>query len=391
MYKRVLIANRADCAARLIDGVHALGIEAVLAVGTNDRLSLPESKADEIIVTGADRDAFVHAENLIEAAHQRHCEALLPGWGFLSETAIFAQQCRLSGIHFVGPKTSQLALFGDKLETLKKLAPPLGLPQHYLCCDDPQFTDKLAQASQQNWVLKNRMGGGGKGIYLCGSAANLVQQLHDLTQTNSLNAYYAEPLVSGRHIEFQIFGDGSGKARVLGVRDCSDQKRCQKQREFHVAFNSEAWIRPFVARIEAAFASLGYKSWGTLETIVAADGQIHLLEVNPRLQVEHGVTEMATGIDLVRAALMLECGHSLDEALFTSEPIDTEHVEVEENRYFAERPGPAPLPVFDGYDWPHSPYDSDQDVRIETGYMPNEVVTGAFDGMIARIIRRRWI
>ena len=388
MYRRVLIANRADCAVRLIRGVHSVGGEAILASAMGDTLSIPRREADEVVITGTGRDAFEEGENLIEAALERGCEAILPGWGFLSESAAFAQQCRMRGIHFVGPTSGQLALFGDKLMTLKVLCGRLGLPETYISCGDASFRETLLSREGAAWALKRRDGGGGKGVYLCDSKDEVLHKLEALRQSERADAYFVEPRVSGRHIEFQLFGDGRGRVRVLGIRDCSEQVRCQKQREFHVAFDAESWLMPFVSKIEAVFSSLCYKSWGTLETLVDAENGVHLLEVNPRLQVEHGVTEMATGVDLVRAGLLLECGNAFEDALKTCAPIDANRVCVEERRYYASEPGPAPLPIFEGFEWPHSPYGDDPNIRIETGYQPGELVSGVFDGMVARIIRR---
>ncbi len=387
MYKKIFIANRADCAVRLIRGVHACGAQAVLAVARAERLRLVESEADEVVVTGAGRDAFMDAQNLIAAAKQRHCEALLPGWGFLSEEAAFAQQCRCAGIHFIGPSTTSLALFGDKLETRRQLSERLALVNDAVSCADPEFLSRVRAGGDRAWALKRRSGGGGKGVFLCENTATMLETLAAQVKTSRADAFFVEPFVRGRHIEFQVFGDGRGESRVLGVRDCSAQERCQKVMERHVPLGAESWLRPFAERVARVFGELGYLSWGTLETLVAADGSIHLLEVNPRLQVEHGVTEMATGVDLVRAALEIACGESLTRALRADQAVDSEAVDVVENRYYAKTTGLVDLPVFDGYAWPHTPFDDDPNYRLETGYLPGDIVTGIFDGMIARVIR----
>lgn len=387
MYQKILIANRADCAMRLIRGVHELGASAVVAMAMDDPLALVRNAADEVVITGASRDAFLHPTNLIEAARQHHCEAILPGWGFLSEDPYFAQQCRLAGIHYIGPSTPHLFVFGDKYETLRLLSQPLGLEHRAIRCDDEAFEDRLRSEDIEAWVLKRRTGGGGKGVFPCNSKDELLDIRARLICTEPASQFYIEPRIVGRHIEFQLFGDAFGNVKVLGIRDCSAQNHCQKWLERHVMVHAEAWLMPFVKKVERVFSELHYRSWGTLETLVDDKGNIHLLEVNPRLQVEHGVTEMATGVDLVRMAVELECyGHCGDLISVTENVADP--VDVAEFRLFAKATGPAVMPEFDGAEWPNHPFMADPNYRLETGYMPGERVTGVYDGLIARFIVR---
>lgn len=387
MYQTIFIANRADCAMRLIEGVHAAGARAVVAMAADDPLERVRQAADVVVTTGASREAFLRATNLIEAAKRHHCEAILPGWGFLSEDPIFAQQCRLAGIHYIGPSSAHLHILGDKYETLQRLCAPLGLNNHALLCSLPDFEQRLMAHPKNAWVLKRRTGGGGKGVFLCESRAMLLKTLAGLVRSERLDAFYAEPWIVGRHIEFQIFGDGRGCVKVLGIRDCTPQRRCQKWLERHVPIDAEPWLEPFVTNIERLFAAFKYRSWGTLETLVDEAGEVHLLEVNPRLQVEHGVTEMATGLDLVRMALEVECYGTCD-VLKTWVGDTDPKLDVLEFRLFAEAPGPVALPRFEGYVWPHHPFETDPDYRLETGYMPGDVVSGVFDGLVARFIVR---
>ena len=385
MYQRILITNRADCAMRLIQGAHAMGAEAVLAVAMEDALPRVRQAADALVTTGASRDAFLHRENLIEAAKQHHCEAILPGWGFLSEDPWFAQQCRLAGIHYIGPSASHLAIFGDKYETLTRLCPALDLENHAILCSEPDFERHFMAQPGALWALKRRTGGGGKGVFLCDSKEAVFKTLSGLLKSERADQFYVEPRIRGRHIEFQLFGDGRGRVRVLGIRDCTPQIRCQKWLERHVPRDAELWLAPFVEKIERIFSAWQYKSWGTLETLVDEGGHVHLLEVNPRLQVEHGVTEMATGLDLVRMAIELECSGAC-EAL-NRPPVEL-YADAMEYRLFAFQPGPVTLPEFEGFAWPHHPFEQDPDYRLETGYMPGDTMTGVFDGLLARFIVR---
>ena len=385
MYQKILIANRADCAMRLIKGVHDVGAKAVLAIALEDVLPRVREAADALVTTGASRDAFLHRENLIEAAKQHHCEAILPGWGFLSEDPWFAQQCRLAGIHYIGPSSSHLVIFGDKFETLTRLCPALELENRALLCSSPEFEHRLLALSGEAWVIKRRTGGGGKGVFLCDSKDMVFKTLAGLLQSERADQFYVEPRIWGRHIEFQIFGDGRGRARVLGIRDCTPQIRCQKWLERHIPMDAEPWLAPFAAKIERIFSAWQYKSWGTLETLVDEGGHVHLLEVNPRLQVEHGVTEMATGLDLVRMAIELEYSGTCEALNHLSA---APYPDAMEYRLFASQPGPVTLPVFEGYAWPHHPFERDPDYRLETGYMPGDTMTGVFDGLLARFIVR---
>lgn len=387
MYQKILIANRADCAMRLIRGVHELGASAVVAMAMDDPLTLVRGAADEVAMTGASRDAFLNPTNLIEAARQHHCEAILPGWGFLSEDPYFAQQCRLAGIHYIGPSTPHLYVFGDKYETLRLLSQPLGLEHRAIRCDDGDFETRLRTEPMDAWVLKRRTGGGGKGVFPCRNKDSLLDTRARLICTEPASQFYVEPLIVGRHIEFQLFGDGAGCVKVLGIRDCSAQKHCQKWLERHVPFQAEAWLLPFVKKVERVFSELHYRSWGTLETLVDDNGNIHLLEVNPRLQVEHGVTEMATGVDLVHMAVKLACYGQCDELNRMANDVP-KPVDVVEYRLFANATGPAVMPAFEGAEWPDHPFMADPDYRLETGYMPGERVTGVYDGLIARFIVR---
>ncbi|MCL2325281.1 MAG: ATP-grasp domain-containing protein [Proteobacteria bacterium] len=376
MYRRILVANRGDCAVRLISACHALGAEAVLIAASDDRLTAPAALADVVVTTGMSRTAYTHQDNILAAMVQTRCEAILPGWGFLSEDPIFAQRCRLMGRHFVGPKTPHLALFGDKLATLRHLCPVLGLPLQALSCDDHHFWD-LVSALPFPLMLKKRTGGGGKAVHLCHNTDALRQHL----KSRLAHDYFVEPaILHARHIEFQILGDGRGQAVILGARDCTPQVHAQKWLERHVALDTSPQIDALAKRIAAHFAQMAYEGLATLECLVQ-DNNFFLLEVNPRLQVEHGVTEMARGIDLVQASLSVACGQVLPTCASASAEVD-----VVEFRLFARSPGCLERIGFGGCPWPDHPHAHDPCYRLETGYTQGERISGVYDGLIARFI-----
>jgi len=375
MYRHILVANRGDCAVRLISACHDLGAEAVLITASDDRLAAPAALADLVITTGMSRTAYTHQDNILAAMVQTRCEALLPGWGFLSEDPIFAQRCRLMGRHFVGPKTPHLALFGDKWATLRHLCPPLGLPLQALPCDAKNFWD-MASAMTFPLMLKKRTGGGGKAVHLCPNTGVLRRHL----KSKPVHDYFVEPaILQARHIEFQILGDGKGRVIILGARDCTPQVHAQKWLERHIALDSSPQITSLADKIAAHFAQMAYEGLATVECLERG-GSFYLLEVNPRLQVEHGVTEMARGIDLVQASIAIACGHAL--------PIcpPSPEVDVVEFRLFARSPGCLERMGFDGFLWPDHPHAHDPSYRLETGYAQGERISGVYDGLIARFI-----
>lgn len=382
MYKTVLIANRADCAARLIQACQKLHIRTVLIAARDECAVLPLRAADEVIDTGFSRDAYTDADNILQAARQSNAEAILPGWGFLSEEMSFARRARLMGLHFIGPSDAQLQNFGDKKKTLDLLLPLLGLNQAALLLDDAFSWEKLSPISPP-WMVKGRFGGGGKQVEKINDINALKERIRVIRQQNNGAYFFIEHAEeSARHIEFQIFGDGKGVVHLLGARDCTAQCHCQKWLEFSVDWRAQASLCAFAHKVEQALGEVKYSGWGTVECLWnEARDDIRLLEINPRLQVEHGVTEMSSSIDLVEAALVH--GSSGCDP-FSSFSGCGECFSVE-FRLFARGTGKLSI-GFDGCEWPHHPFEADAAYRLETGYADGSEISGVYDGMIARFL-----
>jgi acetyl-CoA carboxylase biotin carboxylase subunit len=315
--RSVLVANRGEIAARVIRTCRRLGLRTVLAASDADRVSLPASLADRVVCIGPSRpvDSYLRAGTLVQAALSTGCDAVHPGYGFLSERVDFARLCERNGLVFVGPTAAQIEAVGDKLRA-RAAAEAAGVP-----VVPGGEVHELAQARElaarigAPLLVKAVGGGGGRGMKRIEQLEELPVML-DMASAEAGAAFgdarvYLERYVKrGRHVEVQLLGDGRGNAIHLGERDCSVQRRYQKlveetpapalpdalRRELH-----EAALR--IAR------SLSYRGAGTAEFLVDADsGEFYFLEMNARIQVEHPVTEMVSGIDIVEAQLAIAAG-----------------------------------------------------------------------------------
>ncbi len=385
MYQRILITNRSDCAFRLIRACHAENIQAFVIAARDDHNEVLEKLADNIIYTGMSREAYTSQEDILEAAHHFGCEAILPGWGFLSEDFSFARRTRLMGIDFIGPTSKQIQIFGDKFKTIQFFSDALDTPPQAFECRHPDAFERITQSISAPFMLKNRFGGGGKNISRTESADELQKRFESLSKQNLLNEYFVEPaIVNGRHIEIQYFGDGNGSVELLGSRDCTAQVSHQKWLEYSFDLSRAPMLQSQAQRAASKLSEIHYQGWGTLEFIIDASGNAHLLELNPRLQVEHGVTEMTSGIDLVRTAIRLShSGKYLPCALFGSASPLPDAIEF---RLFARSTGKIESIGFEGYAWPDHPFSDDPHFRIESSYRKGDEITGVYDGLIARFI-----
>ncbi len=318
MFKKILIANRGEIACRVIRTARKLGIPSVAIYSEADVESLHVRLADEAICVGPApaADSYLSADKVLAAARQAGADAIHPGYGFMSENAGFAEACAAAGVSFIGPTPQQMRDFGLK-HTARELAQqaevPL-LPGTGLLAD---AADALAAADRIGYpvMLKSTAGGGGIGMRLCRSARELEAAYASvlfLSQNNFKNSgIYLEKFVErARHVEVQIFGDGKGKVVSLGERDCSVQRRNQKVIEETPAPGlSDATRAALAATAVRLGESIGYLSAGTVEYVFDADtGDFYFLEVNTRLQVEHGVTEAVFGVDLVEWMILAACG-----------------------------------------------------------------------------------
>ena len=327
MFKKVLIANRGAIACRIMRTLRRLDIESVAVYTDADAHSRHVLEADEAycIGSGIAAESYLRSDKILEIARQSGSQAIHPGYGFLSENADFAEQCIAQGTHFIGPTPQQMRIFGLKhtarnlaIQNQVPLLPGTGLLDN--------LDDALHAAAHTGYpvMLKSTAGGGGIGMRLCWNKNELIdayESVQYLAQNNFKHGgIYLEKFVeNARHIEVQIFGDGKGEVIALGERDCSIQRRNQKVIEETPAPNLPAQLRQtlleFAIRLGKA---INYQSAGTVEYILdSASGEFYFLEVNTRLQVEHGVTEEVTGIDLVewmvqQAARALPSLHSFE-------------------------------------------------------------------------------
>ena len=336
MFEKVLIANRGAIACRIIRTLRRMNVKSVTVYTVADALSRHALEADEAycIGSGPAAESYLRPEKILEAAQCSGAQAIHPGYGFLSEKADFAEQCSAHGIYFIGPSPRQMRDFGLK-HTARELASqndlPL-LPGTGLLTD---VEDAFRQAAHIGYpvMLKSTAGGGGIGMRLCWNRDELsgaYESVKYLARNNFSDAglFLEKYIANARHIEVQIFGDGEGGVLALGERDCSMQRRNQKVIEETPAPNLPSSVRE--ALLDAAVRlgkSVNYQSAGTVEFILdTSTGEFYFLEVNTRLQVEHGVTEEVTGIDLVEWMIRQAAGDLPPLRSFKIEPrgrIDT--------------------------------------------------------------------
>lgn len=318
---KLLVANRGEIAVRVIRTALELGIPTVAVYSTADANSLAVEMADEAVCIGppAARDSYLDVRNVIGAAEVTGCDAVHPGYGFLSENPDFATECANNGIRFVGPAPEVMARMGDKIRA-KEAATQAGLP--VLGGSEGGVRDVAAarvaaDAAGFPILLKASAGGGGRGMRRVDSADELERAFENASQ-EALAAFgdgslYVEKLLEGaRHVEVQVLADGMGGVLICGDRECSIQRRHQKVVEEGSAPNlPDATRERMHAAAEEACRAWDYKSAGTLEFLVDKHGEFYFLELNARLQVEHPVTELVSGLDIVAEQLRVADGQLL--------------------------------------------------------------------------------
>ncbi|PIA72116.1 urea carboxylase [Pseudomonas sediminis] len=388
MFATVLIANRGEIAVRAIRTLKRLGVKSVAVYSDADRNAQHVRDADIAIALGGDKpaDSYLRIDKILAAAQETGAQAIYPGYGFLSESAEFADACEAAGIAFVGPTGEQIREFGLKhrarelaAQAQVPMAPGTGLLQ--------SLDEALSAADSIGYpvMLKTTAGGGGIGLTRCSDAAALASAYESVKRMGeqffSDAGVFLERFVDqARHVEVQIFGDGQGRVAALGERDCSLQRRNQKVVEETPAPNLPQATRE---RLHAAAVQLGesvkYRSAGTVEFIYdAARDDFYFLEVNTRLQVEHPVTEMVTGLDLIECMLRVAAGDALDWPALDRAPQGAA-IEV---RIYAEDPlknfQPSPGVLTDV----HFP----DDVRVDGWVSTGSEVSAFYDPMIAKLI-----
>lgn len=322
MFKKILIANRGDIAVRIIRAARELKIPTVAVYSQADAESLPVRLADEAVCIGPanPKGSYLNAPNILSAAVITGCDAVHPGIGFLSETASFAEMCAALGLKFIGPPVRSIELMGDKIQaraTMEKAGVPI-VPGTNTPLRDPVEAAKVAAKIGFPVMIKAAGGGGGRGIRVVQNeqefpAVLKTAQLEAESSFGNADVYIEKYIDTFRHIEVQILADEHGTVLHLGERDCSLQtQRYQKMVEEAPAPNLPTAVRNRIcdAAVKAARAA-GYANAGTIEFIVTPEGKFYFMEMNTRLQIEHPVTEMVTGIDLVKMQIRIAAGERL--------------------------------------------------------------------------------
>ncbi|GAB1578332.1 acetyl/propionyl/methylcrotonyl-CoA carboxylase subunit alpha [Bordetella petrii] len=388
MFHKVIVANRGAIASRLIRALREMGIRSVAVYSEADAGAPYLEQADEAHLIGPAmaRDSYLNQHAFIELVKRTGADALHPGYGFLAENAEFARRIQAAGATFIGPSADWIDAMGHKTRA-RELAATHGLP---VGKGSPILSGDAAQMRQYAdevgypVLIKPAAGGGGIGMLVAhdaGELAAMVEKASTLAMRGFSNAevYLEHYLQRPRHIEFQLLGDRNGRVRHLFDRDCSLQRRHQKIiEEARAPAVGRGGIDALARRLADTFSRLGYDNIGTVETLMSQAGQFHFLEMNTRLQVEHGVTEAITGVDLVRAQVESAAGMPLERIL----PVDLHarghaieaRVYAEDSRRFL--PSPGVLKV----------YRPPQGIRVETGYAEGQQVTAHYDPMLAKLI-----
>lgn len=322
-FKKILIANRGEIAIRIIRACHELGIRTVSIYSNEDKLALFRSKSDESYLIGANKgpvEAYLDIEEIIDLAMKKGVDAIHPGYGFLSENPEFAKKCIESGIEFIGPTADMMDKLGDKIKS-KLIAHSIGVPT-IPGVEKPIESDnealELADACGYPIMLKAAAGGGGRGMRIVRSEADLLQEFHsaknEAKKAFGIDDIFIEKyLEHPKHIEVQILGDNYGNIVHLYDRDCSIQRRHQKVIEFTPALVLTEEQRQAICSDAIRIAkSVNYRSAGTVEFLLDSKGDHYFIEMNPRIQVEHTVTEMVTGIDIVQSQILIAEGYKLN-------------------------------------------------------------------------------
>jgi acetyl-CoA carboxylase biotin carboxylase subunit len=386
--EKVLIANRGEIALRIHRACHEMGIRTVAVHSTADADAMHVRLADEAICIGPPpaTDSYLNIPNIISAAELTHADAVHPGYGFLSENARFAEIVESHGIVWIGPKPEHIRVMGDKIEA-KRTAAKLGLPL-VPGSDGPVETVEEARAiaAQTGYplIVKAASGGGGRGMKVVHSEDQLEALMMQAGSEakaafGDATVYIEKYLGDPRHIEFQVFGDGNGHAVHLGERDCSLQRRHQKVLEEAPSPVITAEQRERMGGIVSrAMSDMGYRGAGTIEFLYE-NGEFYFIEMNTRLQVEHPVTEMITGLDLVREQIRVAAGEGLscrqEDIHLRGHAIEC-RINAEDPKTFAPSPGTVKAYVAPG----------GMHVRVDSGLYGGYRVPPYYDSMIAKLI-----
>jgi acetyl-CoA carboxylase, biotin carboxylase subunit len=390
MFRKVLIANRGEIALRVICACKEMGIRTVAVYSEADRHSLHVRFADEAICIGPPRSAesYLNVPAVISAAEIADVDAIHPGYGLLSENANFAEVCRASNIKFIGPPPEVTRLMGEKekaRQAMKRAKVPI-LPGSDGVINSEDEALAWAKTIGYPVILKASAGGGGRGMRVIRSAQELPA-LFQAAHTEAANAFgngdlYMEKFIERpRHIEFQVLADQHGTVLSLGERECSIQRRHQKLIEEAPSLQVTPRLREEIAKtLKRSLENVGYQNAGTVEFLMDEDGKLYFIEMNTRIQVEHPVTEMVTGIDLVKAQLRIACGEKLSDILPGTIPIRGHAIECRINAEHPEKftPSAGKITAFN--------VPGGNGVRVDTAQYGEGVVPPYYDSLIAKLI-----
>lgn len=389
-FQKILIANRGEIAVRIIRACRELGISTVAVYSEADKDSLHVRLADEAYCIGPTlaRDSYLNFTNLMSVATLTDCDAIHPGYGFLAENADFAEICGSCNITFIGPSPEAITKMGDKAvakQTMKAAKVPV-IPGSDGLIDDLDQAVAVAREIGYPVIIKATAGGGGKGIRIAEDEESLIKQI-TTAQQEAQKAFgnagvYLEKFLTGmKHVEIQVIADKHGNAAYLGERDCSVQRRRQKLVEEAPCpvLSPEKRKEMGEAAVRAALA-VQYSGAGTLEFLLGPDGQFYFMEMNTRIQVEHPVTEMVTGIDLIQEMISVAEGNPLsftqDEVVLNGWSIECRINAEDPARNFMPSPGKIGF-----YLPPGGP-----GVRVDSGAYPGYTISPHYDSMIAKLI-----
>jgi acetyl-CoA carboxylase biotin carboxylase subunit len=388
-FRKILIANRGEIACRIIWTCKEMGIQTVAVHSTADRDSLHVRFADEAVCIGGPTSAqsYLNITSVIAAAEITNVDAIHPGYGFLAESAQFAEICEACNVKFIGPRPEVIRMMGDKVEARRAMK-EAGLPILPGSPDPLKSEDEaLAVAREIGYpvIIKAAAGGGGRGMRI----VRTEEELGHSMQTASTEAaaafkngdvYIEKYIENPRHIEIQVLADEHGHCIHLGERDCSIQRRHQKLIEEAPSpvLTPELREKMGAAAVDAC-KRVGYSSAGTIEFLLDEDGQFYFMEMNTRIQVEHPVTEMITLADIVRNQILVAEGNPLwykqSDVVFVGHSIEC-RINAEDPRTFAPSPG-----LITGYNAPGGP-----GVRLDTAAYPGYYVPPYYDSLIAKLI-----
>ena len=389
MFKKILIANRGEIALRILAACKELGVRTVAIYSEADRHSLHVRFADEAICIGPPRssESYLNIPQVISAAEIANVDAIHPGYGFLSENANFAEVCEASHITFIGPAPNVIRMMGEKDRARAEMA-AAGLPvipgSPGIVPDQATARDVAAEIGFP-LIIKASEGGGGRGMRVVHAKRELVRAFQTARAESeqafgSPNVYIERFIERPRHIEFQVLGDRHGNVLHLGERECSIQRRHQKVLEESPSVAIDPEVRASTGRqVAEALSKLGYSSAGTVEFLLDSTGKLYFIEMNARIQVEHPVTEMVTGVDLVKSQIRLAAGERLDDVVgpveFRGHAIEC-RINAEDSETFVPSPG-----RITAFRVPGGP-----GIRVDTAVYADAVVPPYYDSLVAKLI-----